>query len=186
MRDQPSHREIQLFDEQVVQPVLARLAQVEPRIASRSARELLVGTAQAESALLHGLQVPNGPARGRFQIEPGTMGLVGAWLERPENRRFVDPLDDLLPLFVAMDPVTFDGAQLRALSDHVCWNDFLGCGLARLLYWSWPDPLARPGDWRGHAAAWKKMYNTAHGKGSPESFLARNRSVIAYFETVRD
>lgn len=181
MREQPSLREVGLFDRQIVQPTLQCLAAVEPRLDSRSARELLVGTAQAESALLHGLQVPNGPARSRFQIEPGTLRLMWDWLQRPANARFAPSLDLLLPGFAGGAT-----ADLDWLADHLCWNDWLACGLARLLYWSWPDPLASPGDWPGHARAWKRMYNTEHGKGTPEKFLARTRSVQAYFEQARD
>ncbi len=186
MRDQPSHRELRLFDEQVVQPVLRHLArEISPAIDSLQARQLLLATAVAESNLLHGLQVPNGPARGRFQIEPGFMRQAGVWIGRGGRGKWLDALDRLFPL-IDTCPDIQDGEledlpeRLETLSDHLCWNDWLGCAVARLLYWSIAEPLPAAGDWPALAAYWKAYYNRG-GKGTPEKFLARTAAVQRYF-----
>ncbi|MEX2630014.1 MAG: hypothetical protein WD341_08760 [Tistlia sp.] len=173
----PSQRLIELFDTQVVVPTLAVLAGAEPRMNSLSARQLLVGTAVAESDLQHALQVPNGPARSRFQIEPGTVKLLNSWLGERGRESLAQAIVSLIPVELLPDgDPTMDG-----MADHLAFNDWLACGLARVLYWSWPDSLPAPGDWMGHAEAWKRMYN-GPGKGTPGKFMERNRDTIAYFE----
>ena len=183
---------IRIFDETVVVPVLSSMRTTEPRLDSLAARQLLVGTAVAESNLIHGLQQPNGPARSRFQIEPGTLRLIGTWLVRdPARHPLVRALARLLPPTLPPLPETvfFERFQqvpdiLFGLADHLTFDDRFGCGLARLLYWSIPSPLPEAGDWKGQAAYWKAHYNTVHGKGTPEAYLARNAETLRYFETL--
>lgn len=183
---------VELFDQTVVVPVLALFGAQRPRMNSRAARELLVATAQAESDLTHGLQAPRGPARSRFQIEPGTMRLLGTWLRDEQGQaRLLDVVDQLIPTWLGMSmpvPHSVDFFQLPTvlwrLSDHLTFNDHLACGLARILYWSIREPLPEPGDWYGFAGYWKRHYNSPTGKGSPEGFMARTEDVRAYFRTI--
>ena len=186
-----SLRLIEIFDRAVVVPVLTHMSRAEPRLGGLAARQLLVGTAMAESGLRHQLQVPGGPARSVFQIEPNTLRLIGTWLVRDgRSHRLVPALSALQPPWFLELPRPGDPRfeslpeLLFAKADHVTFDDHLGCALARLLYWSIPSPLPVPGDWQGQAAYWKAHYNTVHGKGTPEAYLERNADVFRYFETL--
>lgn len=188
-----SQRVIEIFDRSVVVPVLKHMAVVEPRLDSLAARQLLVGTAMAESGLRHQLQFPNGPARSVFQIEPETLRLIGVWLTNSQARhKFVPRLSALLPAWMLPLPLAshprWDSLPqlLRGLADHVTFDDHLACALARLLYWSIPSPLPAPGDWVRQADYWKRHYNSPLGKGTPEAYLQRNAETIAYFESRKE
>ena len=58
-----------------VRPVLEHLARTEPRLDSRAAEDLLLGTALMESGLRE-IEQRGGPALGFFQIEPATFADV--------------------------------------------------------------------------------------------------------------
>ena len=152
------------FLNQIIRPTLAHLEEINPRLNTIAAQQLLLGTAMVESNLEHVRQLGNGPALSPFQIEPNTM-----W--------------DMYERFLARRPELF-----KAVSD-LLWepdknpldqlqlNMRFACAIARIKYWSSPLPLARPGNWAGHAKTWKQIYNTHLGAGLPEQFLSRSQSI---------
>jgi hypothetical protein len=183
-------RRIEIFDRAVVVPVLALLAHtVHPALDSRSARELLLATAVAESDLTDGVQLGGGPARSRFQVEDRTLALIGGWLlDRDDAEGWLDAIEEVLPGWIAPLPRPGEAdwhtlpGSLAGLHDHLAHNDFLGAVMARALYWSIPHPLPASGNWLGHAAYWKSYYNSPFGAGTPAKFLARTAEVRRHFD----
>lgn len=166
-----SPRHLELF---VLRPVLAHLAGDDaPGIDRDAAVELLLGTAAHESGLRALDQITSsadrtlGPAFGLFQIEPRTH-------------------DDVWDNFLKYRPalagrVTALGARHPSRHVQLATNLAYAAAIARLVYYRSPVGLAPPGDVAGHAAVWKRVYNTAAGKGRPEQFVdAWNRLVHPY------
>ncbi|NYZ17049.1 hypothetical protein HL658_31285 [Azospirillum sp. RWY-5-1] len=166
-----SPRHLEAF---VIRPVLAHLAGTDaPGIDRDAAVELLLGTAAHESGLraLDQITSPTdrslGPAFGLFQIEPRTHA-------------------DLWTNFLGHRPAL--AARVAALRSawpsgdvQLATNLAYAAAIARLVYFRSPVPLAAPGDVAGHAAVWKRVYNTTAGKGRPEQFVdAWSRLVQPY------
>lgn len=129
---------------------------------SKSAENLLMGTAAQESKLGHYLKQINGPALGIYQMEPATYTdilanvLIRAQINRPilQNYKFSDN----------SDPLIYD-LQLATL-------------MCRLQYWRWKEPLPDANDIEGLANYWKKYYNTAKGKGTIYGFMENYKATI--------
>lgn len=146
----------QIIYQHVIVPTLQHLAQTEPRLDSRAARQLLLGPAAHESqGFRYIFQTGGGPARSLWQIEPRT-GLVSVmtWLEHTSALR------------EAVFGLAWSGADLAA---QYAWNHALACALARIYYWRLPAAL--PDSLAGLAGYWKRYYNTPAGKGTPEEWL---------------
>ena len=142
----------------VVRPTLEYL---EPEIPySKSAENLLVGTAAHESRLkyLHQIQ---GPAKGVFQIEPATA-------------------DDIWDNYLAFRPDL--ASKVRGLAsqkfpvgknEQLITNLAYATAMARLKYWRSPSSLPHdPDDVFGLAQLWKAVYNTELGAGTVDQFIA--------------
>lgn len=156
----------------VIRPTLGYLqGQDAATIDSDGAAELLLGTAAQESKLRAldqasaGDDVTLGPAYGLWQIEPATH-------------------DDLWATFLSGRPAL--AARVRALcaahpspATQLATNLAYACAIARLVYFRSPVRLAPAGDIAGHAAVWKRVYNTPAGKGQPEQFLLSWRQLVA-------
>jgi len=140
--------------EHVIKPTLEILAMAEPRIASDSAVELLMGTAAQESDLGYNLvQVGGGPGLGIYSIEPDTHADVLRYLNRPDKgflRRAV----------MSLSTDTTD--------EQLIFNLYYATAIARIRYWYEADPL--PDDIRGHAAYWDDHYN-ANGVTQIEEYM---------------
>ena len=149
---------------QVIQPTLKWLAEANPKLSarrvvamqSRAAQQLLLGTALAESRMLYVLQHKGGPARSLLQIEPGTFDDI--WRRYGGFYRLVE----LVPQIYDLD-----------LMAAVTWHPPLAVAVARLKYWGDRAPLPAPGDLRGQARYWKRVYNTRLGKGTVQGFVAK-------------
>lgn len=153
------------FLAQVVKPTLTYLAGANPRLHTRAAEELLLGTAMVESNLEHFKQLGNGPARSPFQIEPTTLhDIYNRYLANRNPRLFV-PVDRLL-----WPGDTDPSRQLQ-------FNLRFACAIARMKYYESPLALPMAGDWRGHAKMWKKVYNTAKGAGKIQHFEAATEGI---------
>lgn len=125
---------------------------------------LMLGTAAAESSLIHRKQIGGGPARGLWQMEPETgedcfihylafkhelrKKLVEVWLEIHSSIQTIPYLEDI--------------------SHHLEHYDDFACAMARIKYLRDPDPI--PGTLEGQAAYWKRVYNGG-GKGTVEHYL---------------
>lgn len=158
----------------VIRPTLAHIGQDLDGFAGDAAAELLLGTAAHESggfAFIDQRTGPGdlrlGPAVGLFQIEPATHDDIreNFLRSRPGIEKRVK---DLLAPWPAPD------VQLAT-------NLAYAVAIARLIYWRAPAPLAMPGDIPGHAALWKRIYNTAAGKGREAQFIDAWRRHVAPF-----
>lgn len=127
---------------------------------SEAAENLLVGTAIVESGLRHLRQLGNGPARGFFQIEPLTHDDIKRYLRnRPKLRAKVSALR----------------AEQPPEIDQLIINLAYGCAIARIKYWMDPEPLPSADDIDGLGRYYKRVYNTAKGKGNRKRFVALYR-----------
>lgn len=156
----------------VIRPVLAHLSGADaPGIDTFAAVELLVGTAAQESNLRALDQITArddktlGPALGLWQIEPATHDDV--WENHLSHR-------PALAARVADLRAAWPSPQIQLAT-----NLAYACAIARLVYYRSPVKLAAPGDIAGHAAAWKRVYNTPRGKGTPEQFVGNWRAIVA-------
>jgi hypothetical protein len=138
------------FRRQVISPTLFTMG-----FSGAAAERLLLGTALAESGLRHLVQI-RGPALGLFQIEPATHHDL--W---HNYLRFRPHLATLAKLFIA---------PRRPLQEQLVWNMAYATAITRLIYFRDPDPLPAAEDSAGLAAYYKRVFNTALGRGSPKRF----------------
>lgn len=143
------------FCKYIIRPALEAVG-----LYSESAEQLLLGTACAESKLGTYLHQVGGPALGVFQMEPATHDdLWKSYLAyRPSMEQ---EIESLLPYraWGFPDPIIMISDMRYATI------------MARLLYRRSPEPLPEVDDWYGHAAMWKKVYNTHLGAGTEEKFI---------------
>lgn len=64
----------------------------------------------------------------------------------------------------------------QSIQDALTSNLAYACALARIKYYR--DPLAIPADLYGQAETWKRVYNTAAGKGTIDEYMT-NRARYA-------
>lgn len=140
---------------------------------------LLAGTAAAESMLVHRRQIGydmdhDGGAWGLWQTEQGAVADSMRYLrERPDVReRCAQWL--LGTGRHDMSGVLAMGGHglLRLIHD---WDRF-ACLVARLHYIRFSAPVPR--DLAGQAGYWKEYYNTRLGKGTPEKYMQKYRSLV--------
>lgn len=147
------------FRERVIRPVLAALAQAEPRIDSDAAEALLLGTAVTESGLVYLVQHGGGPALGLYQIEPAThRDLYHSYLRYQPALR-----EAAIRLAAQRDWQKPDDAQLVA-------NLAYATAIARLIYWRRPEALPAAGDTASLGEYWKTHFNTRAGAGRAADF----------------
>lgn len=144
------------FREHVIRPTLHHIG-----LWSEAAERLLLGTALVESGLLYLVQHGGGPALGVYQIEPPTHDwLILEWLA---NRSRTDLAATVLGLRAVYPP------PHRQLVTNLAY----ATAVARLRYRVDPAPLPSAENIWGLAAYWKRVYNTAAGKGDPADFVRR-------------
>ena len=134
-----------------VAEVLAEMARLmdEPKINSRSAVNLLLGTAAQESQFGHCLVEYNGgPGRGPFQIT-----------HKPTFYFLCQKYGDLIPYIAG------------ALFEQCKWDLKLSIITARLWYWEDPDPLPAADDIMALGIYWNDKYNRNPNAGTPEQFV---------------
>lgn len=156
------HKQLRKY---VIRPVLEHMG-----IPSRSAEEMLVFTAAAESMggeYLH--QLRNGPAVGIYQIEPRTHDDI--WENflkyRPRWRNAI--LDFDLP---ALYGTGKNGAM------EMAGNLYYATAMARCYYLRIPHPLPDYNDLEGLAKEWKNSYNTHLGAGTWQGALEKYRKYV--------
>ena len=144
----------------VIRPVLISLD-----LSSANAEKLLLGTACVEAECGRYLVQIGGPALGIYQMEKAThddcwenyLNLLSNTLAHKVDRWCtIDPPDDLAPEMIG----------------NLCY----ATAMARVKYLRDPAPI--PDYLGGHAAYWKRVYNSPLGAGTVQGYLqAWNRFV---------
>lgn len=144
----------------IIIPVL-----VELDMDSRTARQLVLGTAAQESNLRYIKQLDSGPALGLWQMEPATHDDIWTnWLRHRDKTRHVI-------LRLALD----------ATPAEMIWNLRYAAAMCRVHYRRFPGfPVAD--DIVSLAKYWKQHYNTSVGRGTVEEFVSNFDSVAHVFE----
>lgn len=143
------------FCEYVIRPALEEVG-----LYSESAEQLLLGTACSESHLGTYLHQVKGPALGVFQMEPATHDDL--W------KNYLAYKSDLSEKIESLIP----SRQWGFPDPELMVTDLRYAAImARLLYRRSPLALPEADDWYGHAAMWKKVYNTHLGAGTEEKFI---------------
>ncbi len=140
----------------VIRPVLDHLGMY-----SQAAEALLLGTAVHESMLTYLKQI-KGPALGVYQIEPATC-------------------NDVWDNYLTHRPGLY-GLVLRfaGQSRH---QDLIGnlnyqTAIARIIYYRDSEPLPDVDNLKGLAEYWKRVYNTAGGRGTAAEWIDNYRHFI--------
>lgn len=141
------------FLEYVIRPTLERL---DHGRRDEAVENLLLGTAIVESQGLGFLKQISGPALGVYQIEPETHQDV--WDNYLAFRA------DLASKVRSFASQTFQGEA------ELVPNLAYSTAIARVIYLRVKAPI--PNDLEGQAAYWKNHYNTRHGKGTTQHYLA--------------
>ena len=140
--------------ELVIRPVLKEM-----NAWSRAAEDLLLGTAAQESHC------------GEYIRQlgcTGTVGAFGVWQMELATAR--DIYDNFLKYKPALKSFIDDLRGLhQTITDALMTNLAYACAMARVHYLRQPGAI--PSDLAGQAAYWKKYYNTAHGRGTPDEYL---------------
>lgn len=136
----------------VIEPTLFRLD-----MHSKSAVNLLLGTAAHESKMGEYLVQVNGPALGIFQVEPGTLEDI--------YRNYLAYRPSLLKRVEALRGV--DMSREESLVSNLAY----ATAIARLVYRRVPEALPAYDDIPALASYWKMYYNTGLGKGKRQQFI---------------
>lgn len=146
----------------IIKPTLEALDPMIPY--SRAAENLLLGTAAQESHMGRYLKQIRGPARGIYQMEPGTYDDI--WrsylIYHPEMEKVIESL--ILQNFT-------DSGQLAG-------NLYLATAMARIHYFRVSAPLPKVNDLKGQANYWKFYYNTHRGRGTTREFMENYRRYV--------
>ena len=126
---------------------------------SKPAEDLMLGTACQESHC------------GEYIRQLGcsdTIGAFGVWqMEIATARDIYDNYLRYRPeLKAAVEHLRGAG---QSIQDALISNLAYACALARIKYRR--DPAAIPSDLRGQAEMWKRVYNTATGKGTIDEYM---------------
>lgn len=140
-------------------------------LAQPAAVELLLGTAAVESRFGTYLYQLRGPARGVFQIEPETEELIWRWLARAAKEQLERPADPRGWSAVELLNLLWEPARDHRRLERLVVDLHYSIVMARLLYYSIPQPLPDPDDTAALAAYWKAHYNTPQGGGRESDFV---------------
>ena len=152
--------DVEDFRDLIIRPTLDELAKAEPRIRSKAAVALLLGTALCESELKFLRQRVKGGfgrAVSLYQIEPITHKDVKRYL----NERRRDLAERVFGLATIVDPDDFELAT----------NLRYATGIARIKYWMDSEPLPYADNIRGLAGIYKRVWNTELGKATAQRFI---------------
>ncbi len=127
---------------------------------TEDAKDLLFGTACAESDLRGRVQDGKGPALGLFQMEYDTFrGINNNETGKEAISKAVKALED-----------KFNGGK-RIEFEDVMKDDRIAAGLARIKYAQKEEPIPQGNDVKKQAEYWKEHYNTKYGSGKVEDFI---------------
>lgn len=144
-----------LFKYLVIEPTTRYLD-----LSSKSANDLLLGTAILESNVEHTRQIGGGPALSLFQIEPDTLSDV-----------YKSYLNYRKPLKDKVDGLLYGQPTYKNRLRNLEVNPFYACAIARICYLRVPkslpnENLGLEGYIMSLAYYWKKYYNTPLGAGT--------------------
>ncbi len=155
--------------EYVIQPALEEIG-----LYSMAAEELVLGTAAHESKLGAYLHQVKGPALGIFQMEPATYrDIWERWL--PGQKELAQRLREMTCGVAGPDGIITDAPAAATMIHDLRF----AAAMCRVFYRRIKAPLPAAGDLVGQAAYWKRHYNTALGKGTPEQYAAAWRNLVA-------
>lgn len=145
--------------ELLVTVIIPALSQLPAAMDSTRARVMLIAIALQESRIQYRRQLGNGPARGLWQFELGSIygtakGRTWGIYVHPATREHLKALCALHK--VEFQPVAIHGALER--------NDIFACGVARLLLWSDAQGLPEIDDVQG---AWNLYAKRTWNPGKP-------------------
>jgi hypothetical protein len=150
----------QLFLATVIRPTLIQIG-----LHSKSAEELLLGTAIQESDLTHRRQIGGGPGRGLFQMEPATHDDI--WKNYLKYRK---KLAEKVGILI----VPYKD-ELTALE----FSDRYAAAMARVHYLRAPEALPSSGNVAAMAKYWKKYYNTPCGAGTEAQYIVKWKAYVS-------
>lgn len=126
---------------------------------SKSAEELLMLTAAAESELGYYIHQVGGPALGIYQMEPATHDDIwGNWLKYKAMAGHVSNL----------------GTQSSELVSNLAY----ATAMARCHYLRVPEALPNAHETQALARYWKEYYNTEAGAGTVEKAVQKYREYV--------
>lgn len=131
----------------VIRPALEHLG-----LYSERAEELLIFTACAESFCGKYIHQVDGPALGIFQMEPATHDDI--------YKNFLNYKFDLKQKVYLLSQT--------ATAQEMIWNLRYAAAMCRLHYYRDPEPIPSKSETKKMAAYWKRVYNTAWGKGDEQ------------------
>jgi hypothetical protein len=156
----------------VIKPTLYKLGKP---LESERAEKILLGTAVYESNLRFLRQIDNGPAISPFQIEPNTANVI--W------NKVINRSNELIELYENiyqnLSSLVINGIDR---TDQLHANLYLACAIARLVYWF--DPELLPTSIEDMGAYYKRVYNTAGGKGTAAGWIASYKKVAYVYSAV--
>jgi hypothetical protein len=142
------------FVAQVIRPALRQI-----HLYSAAAEQLLLGTAIQESRLKYVVQQPHGPARGYFQMEPGTHDDI--WKSFLHYHKHLAARVNSL-LSKAESPHKF--AALKT-------NHKYAAAMCRVHYFRVSTALPHLNDIQAMAEYWKTYYNSEEGGGTVDEYV---------------
>lgn len=150
---------------------------VQRALGINSGVHLMLGTAAAESGMGRWFKQVRGPALSPWQIETRTAYDI-EYRYLPEKKPHLIPILEGLKL---KDQAFFNVKHTSALpkeNKELYGNLYYSCAIARLLYYSKPQPLPAHDDIWGLARYWKRHYNTRLGKGRAGQFVRAYRKYV--------
>lgn len=131
--------------------------------------ELMVGTVAAESGFTQIIQLRGGPARGIFQIEPRTArdNYENYLRFRQREHRY----HELMAVCFSLGSAPFFVPSDEDIEHLLTVNNTFSTIHARIKYLRDPEPIPANGRIKEIAEYYKRVFNTAEGKGSAEKFL---------------
>ena len=129
---------------------------------SDEAVELILGTIAQESTGGRYIRQITGPALGICQMEPTT---------------FKDIVNNYIKYKLDLGRAVMFASGVTALkSEMLEYNLAFSIAMCRIHYLRVPEGL--PSDLEGYARYWKQYYNTVHGKGTVEEFIANYKKCV--------
>ena len=148
-----------LLRSMVIRPALTKI-----NLWSRSAEELVLGTAIVEGGLTYLKQHGEGPALGLWQVEPATH-------------------EDLYTNYLHFRPdLGMALAELRAagasMDDNLAANLLYGVAVCRLIYYRRPEPLSEARGMEGQEKFWKQFLNTPPSAGTATIYASKVKQAL--------